>query len=66
MVGYVYYSDYLSNKNEGLVQTLYNLFTSASSFSLPINTRDVIIAQPFRYVLVLASFILRHECDNYV
>lgn len=48
-----------------LVQTLYNMFNVVASFSLTINTYDVIITQPFKYTLVLASFILRHECDDY-
>lgn len=31
-----------------------------------INFYDVIIAQPFACAVALASFILRHECDDYV
>lgn len=41
------------------------MFNVVASCYLTINTYDVIIAQLFGYTLVLASFILRHESDDY-
>lgn len=40
------------------------MFNVVASCPLTIHTYDVIIAQLFGYTLVLASFILRHECDD--
>ena len=42
------------------------MFSLVASILLTINTSDVIIAQLFRYMLALALFVLRHECDDYV